>query len=75
MAQCAQVSGHAQPEHVDGINFGFENLDALFDWEQGGKLPQPSPDPLFGQDSVRMSIPMHKEIINIYPRILTGLPQ
>ena len=79
MAQWAQVAGYAQPEQVDGIDFDFESLDfksldALIDWEQGRMDPQPSLDPLLGQDFVSEFILMPIYVTNIYPRVLAGPP-
>jgi hypothetical protein len=39
MARWSQVAGYVQPELLDGIDFDFESLDALFSWEKGGTLP------------------------------------
>jgi hypothetical protein len=79
-AQWSQVEGYAQPEPVEGINFDFESLDfesldALIDWERGIMRPQPSPDPLLGQDFVSVFILMPKYVTNIYLRVLTAPPQ
>lgn len=43
-AQWAQVAGYVQPEPIDGIHFDFESLDAIFPWEQGSTLSEPTPD-------------------------------
>ena len=41
MARWARIAGYFQPE-LDGINFDFEDLDALIPWEQGEMLPAPT---------------------------------
>jgi hypothetical protein len=70
MAQWPQATEYVQPEHVNGINFDFESLGALFAWEQGsGTLPEPTPDFQPGHDLVSMFIPVPKEATNMYHRV------
>ncbi len=75
MTQWAQLTGYVQPEPIDGINFDFGSLDALFPWEQqGGTLPESTPDSQLGGGLVSIFVPIMKELANICHRVSTGPP-
>ncbi len=72
MAQWAQLAGYVQPEPIDGINFDFESLSALFPWELGGTPPEPTPATQLGGGLVSIFVPTMKELTDICHRISTG---